>query len=92
MCMAKGGKDRTTLFPKSIQEALRQQVERVRKVHERDLEKGFGEVYLPESLTRKYPNASREFRWQYVFPSKNLSTDPRSRIKRRHHVLESGLQ
>jgi len=56
------------------------------------LAKGFGEVYLPESLSRKYPNASREFRWQYVFPSKNLSTDPRSKVKRRHHVLESGLQ
>ncbi len=64
----------------------------MRKVHERDLGKGFGEVYLPESLTRKYPNASREFCWQYVFPSKNLSIDPRSKVKRRHHVLESGLQ
>ena len=92
VCMAKGGKDRTTLFPKSIQEELCQQVERVRKVHDQDLAQGFGEVYLPESLSRKYPNASREFRWQYVFPSKYLSIDPRSRIKRRHHVLESGLQ
>lgn len=92
VCMAKGGKDRITLFPKSIQEELLQQVERVRKVHERDLAQGFGEVYLSESLSRKYPNASREFRWQYLFPSKNLSIDPRSKVKRRHHVLESGLQ
>ncbi len=92
VCMAKGGKDRTTLFPKSIQEELLQQVERVRKIHEEDLARGFGEVYLPESLSRKYPNASSEFRWQYLFPSKNLSIDPRSKVKRRHHVLESGLQ
>ena len=92
VCAAKGGKDRTTLFPKSIQEELRQHVEKVRKIHEQDLEQGFGEVYLPIALSRKYPNASREFRWQYVFPAKNLSVDPRSKVKRRHHILESGLQ
>ena len=92
VCMAKGGKDRTTLFPKSIQEELRQQVERVRGVNAQDMTRGFGKVYIPESLSRKYPNASREFRWQYLFPSKNLSIDPRSKVKRRHHVLESGLQ
>tara|TARA_B100000959_G_C14868071_1_gene577151 strand:+ start:57 stop:410 length:354 start_codon:yes stop_codon:yes gene_type:complete len=91
VCMAKGGKNRTTLFPESIQEELRQQVERVRGVHEQDLAQGFGKVYLPESLARKYPNASSEFRWQYLFPSKNLSIDPRSKVKRRHHVLELGL-
>ena len=92
VCAAKGGKDRTTLFPKSIHKELHQHVEKVRKIHEQDLEQGFGEVYLPIALSRKYPNASREFRWQYVFPAKNLSVDPRSKIKRRHHILESGLQ
>jgi integron integrase len=89
---AKGGKDRTTLFPKSIQEQLKHHIERVRKLHQEDLASGFGEVYLPASLSRKYPGASRDYRWQYVFPSKNLSTDPRTGVKRRHHVLESGLQ
>ena len=53
---------------------------------------GFGKAYIPEALSRKYPNASQEFRWQYVFPAKKLSNDPRSGIQRRHHVLESGLQ
>ncbi len=89
---AKGGKDRTTLFPKSICDELRQHVEKVRKIHDHDLGQGFGDVYLPNALSRKYPNASGEFRWQYLFPAKNLSIDPRSKIKRRHHVMESGLQ
>ena len=53
---------------------------------------GYGEVYLPGALARKYPNAAKSFGWQYVFPSKTLSTDPRSGKTRRHHVLESGLQ
>ena len=89
---AKGGKDWTTVFPKSIREEMRTHVEKVRNLHEQDLAQGLGEVYLPEALSRKYKNASREFRWQYVFPAKNFSVDPRSGVKRRHHVLESGLQ
>jgi len=89
---AKGGKDRTTLFPQSIQSELRQHIEKVSRLHEADLERGYGEVYLPAALARKYPSASREFRWQYVFPSKNLSRDPITDATRRHHVLESGLQ
>jgi len=88
----KGGKDRTTLFPKSIQPELRRHLERVKCLHEEDLAKGYGEVYLPGALARKYPSAAREFRWQYVFPAKSLSHDPRSHALRRHHVLESGLQ
>jgi len=89
---AKGGKDRTTVFPQSIQVELRMHLEKVKRLHDTDLDKGFGEVYLPMALAKKYPSASREFRWQYVFPSKNLSQDPRSEATRRHHVLESGLQ
>ncbi len=90
---AKGGKDRTILFPKSIRDELRQHVEKVRQIHEQDLAQGFGDVYLPNALSKKYPNASREFCWQYLFPAKNLSIDPRSNnVKRRHHVMESGLQ
>ena len=53
---------------------------------------GFGEVYLPHALTRKYPKAAREWAWQFVFPSNRISTDPRSGEKRRHHVEESSLQ
>ncbi len=89
---AKGGKDRVTMCPQSVREDLQLQVETVNKIHAGDLARGFGSVYLPEALSRKCPNASQEFRWQYVFPAKKLSTAPRSGTIRRHHVLESGLQ
>ncbi len=89
---AKGGKDRTTLFPNSIHHDLQVHLEKVKLMHERDLSQGYGEVYLPNALARKYTNAAKEFGWQYVFPGKNLSKDPRSGVIRRHHVLESGLQ
>ncbi|MCF8070687.1 MAG: integron integrase [Desulfobacterales bacterium] len=89
---AKGGKDRTSLFPESIHALMKSQVEAVQKLHQQDLADGYGAVYLPGALARKYPNAATSFGWQYVFPSKNLSTDPRSGNTRRHHVLESGLQ
>jgi integrase len=64
----------------------------VKQIHEQDLDIGYGGVYLPNALARKYQNAAKDFRRQYVFPSKKLSTDPRSKTVRRHHVLESGLQ
>jgi integron integrase len=89
---AKGGKDRTTLFPKAIHAELKDHLEKVKRLHEKDLKEGRGEVYMPESLARKYRGAAKEFRWQYVFPSKSLGTDPRGGVTRRHHVLESGLQ
>jgi integron integrase len=88
----KGGKDRATLFPKTIHSEMKQHLEKVRRLHDQDLEEGHGEVYLPEALTKKYRGAPKEFRWQYVFPSKTVSTDPRTGAVRRHHVLESGLQ
>jgi len=88
----KGGKDRTTLLPVNISTELRDHVERVIELHQRDKEEGFGEVYLPEALARKYPAAATEIGWQYVFPAKNRSIDPRSGKEMRHHVLESGLQ
>jgi len=65
---------------------------RVKQLHEDDLAKGYGEVWLPDALERKYPNAAREWLWQYVFPSDRLSKDPRSSAVRRHHIDESGLQ
>jgi integron integrase len=89
---AKGDKDRATLFPKTLQDEIKTHLEKVRALHDRDLVEGHGEVYLPEALSRKYPKASKEFRWQYLFPSKNISKDPRTGAWRRHHVLESGLQ
>lgn len=88
----KGGKDRTTILPKNIRAALQSQVDHVVKLHHRDLEEGFGQVYLPEALARKYPHADKEVVWQYLFPAKKRSIDPRSGREMRHHVLESGLQ
>lgn len=88
----KGGKDRTTFLPLFIGEELRNHIEQVKELHLSDLREGFGEVYLPDALARKYPNAARETGWQYVFPGKSRSRDPRSGKERRHHVLESGLQ
>jgi len=88
----KGGKDRTTILPLNLQEELRKQVEAVKALHHKELEEGFGAVYLPEALARKYLNAERETGWQWVFPAKDRSLDPRSGREMRHHVLESGLQ
>lgn len=82
----KGGKDRTTLLPQSCIDALRKQIDFVHHQHQLDLVNGFGEVYLPDSLGKKYPNAPKESAWQYVFPSGSISTDPRSGIRRRHHL------
>jgi len=65
---------------------LRNHLSRVRVIHEQDMAQGYGEVYMPYALARKYPNAAKEWNWQYVFPARNLSTDPRSGKIRRHHV------
>ena len=88
----KGGKDRVTPLPGTVREELRDHLRRVKTLHDQDLDEGFGEVFMPDALGRKYPSAAREFRWQYVFPSKKRSRDPRTGTERRHHVLESGLQ
>lgn len=88
----KGGKDRTTLLPANICEELQLQSQKVIALHKQDLEEGFGAVYMPTALDRKYPNAARETRWQYFFPAKKRSIDPRSGREMRHHVMESGLQ
>lgn len=88
----KGEKDRLTMLPTSLVEPLKAQIAFVQKQHASDLFNGFGSVELPFALARKYPNADKEFAWQYVFPSARLSTDPRSGITRRHHLDPSGLQ
>ena len=89
---AKGKKDRVVPLPNTVIDDLRTQIETVRLEHENDLSEGYGKVFLPEALARKYSNAEKELRWQYVFPSKCVSKDPRSGVYRRHHVHESSLQ
>lgn len=88
----KGENDRVTMFPDSLLEPLRLHLQQVKALHQRDLAEGFGTVYLPYALERKYPNANREFAWQYVFPAPDLSVDPATGLKQRHHVNESSLQ
>ena len=88
----KGMKDRVVPLPKNIIDELKIHLEKTRRLHEEDLINGYGEVYLPDALARKYPNAAREWRWQYVFPSGKLSADPRTAVVRRHHLHESGMQ
>ncbi|MES0328407.1 MAG: integron integrase, partial [Gammaproteobacteria bacterium] len=89
---AKGGKDRTTLFPDALHQPIREQIEVAKKLHDKDLAEGFGEVYLPTALSRKYSKANISLGWQYLFPSKVRSIDPRSGKVMRHHVYKSVLQ
>ncbi len=89
---SKGGDNRSTLFPMSLHAPMRVQIERVHKIHILDLEEGYGEVYLPNALSKKYPNAQREFAWQYAFPGRSRSKDPRSGRIRRHHLHASAVQ
>jgi integron integrase len=88
----KGNKDRVTVLPENLILPLREQLTRVRQLHQRDLDAGIGQVYLPEALARKYPNAERSWGWQYVFPSPVRSIDPRSGRERRHHVYPESVQ
>ena len=88
----KGNKDRTVPLPAGLQDMLNVHIQRVKELHHTDLEEGFGEVYIPDGLSRKYPKEAKKLAWQYVFPAKKRSIDPRSGKEQRHHVLESGLQ
>ncbi len=87
----KGDKDRRTMLPESAVASLHAQIAGVRRQHERDLARGFGTVELPDALDRKLSAAASEFRWQYVFPSTTIGTDPRSGVRRRHHLHESAV-
>ncbi len=87
----KGMKDRVTPFPDNLSALFRNHLEKVEMIHEKDLAKGYGTVYLPYALVRKYPNAEREWNWQFVFPGRGLSKDPRSEVIRRHHVDPSAI-
>ncbi len=89
----KGEKDRISMLPDNVSAPLQEHLARVRQLHAKDLADGYGAVYLPYALDVKYPNAEREWAWQYVFPAKGLSKDPRDdNIVRRHHMSESTLQ
>ena len=88
----KGNKDRITMLPDRLLNELKKQLEKAKGLHEKDLAEGFGAVYLPDALEKKYPNAAKSWGWQYVFPSGKRSIDPRSGIERRHHVYEKGMQ
>jgi integron integrase len=88
----KGAQNRVTMLPLSLKEPLQAYLSTVQQLHQRDLEDGFGSVYLPDALARKYPNASYEWAWQYIFPAAKRSRDPRTGIIRRHHVMPLVLQ
>jgi integron integrase len=88
----KGQKDRVTMLPMNVKTALQQHLKKAKTLHEKDIDEGFGEVYLPYALEKKYPQANREWAWQYAFPSSKRSMDPRSGIERRHHVDNNVLQ
>jgi len=85
----KGLSERVTPLPESIAPLLHNHLERVKAIHDRDVAEGFGTVYLPHALSRKYPHAEKEWQWQYVFPSNRLSVDPRSGVTQRHHIDQS---
>ncbi len=88
----KGGKDRVTPLPTAVVTPLQEHLLRVKRMHQHDLEHGYGSTPLPFALARKYPNADRAWIWQYVFPSQSLCQDPRTGITRRYHLHESSLQ
>jgi integron integrase len=88
----KGGKDRRTMLPEKLVSVLREQIVHVRQLHAQDVRDGYGEVYMPYALSRKYPNAARETAWQYLFPSATIGTDPQSGVMRRHHAHPRSIQ
>jgi integron integrase len=89
---AKGAKDRIVPLPQSIKEPLKVHLEQVRRLHDKDLKGGFGNVYLPDALEKKYPKAADTWGWQFVFPAHQISTDPISGVRRRHHLYATVLQ
>ena len=88
----KGAKDRVTMLPRILEQPLRQQIEKVTVLHEKDVAEGFGNVWLPYALARKYPNTQKSLGWQYVFAAHKRSEDPRSGKTMRHHIGPKVLQ
>jgi integron integrase len=89
---AKGDKDRQTILPETVQPALRKHLDQVRNLYEADRQSNLASVFLPGALSRKYPNAGKEWIWYWVFPSANVSVDPRANVVRRHHLSGNNLQ
>lgn len=88
----KGAKDRITVLPDATKRPLKKHLKTIQEIHQEYLEKGYGSVWLPDALAKKYPNADRDWAWQYVFPATTLSVDLRSGETRRHHLSESSIQ
>ncbi len=88
----KGHRDRVTILPQRVRQGLEKQIHYAASLHHLDLENGLGEVYLPGALARKYPSAARETAWQYCFPARGIARDPRSGVRRRHHILAQTVQ
>jgi integron integrase len=88
----KGNKDRVTMLPTATIEPLKLQLQKAQQIHQQDLAMGYGAVELPNALAQKYPNAEKEWKWQFVFPSWKRSLDPRSQQIRRHHIYEQSVQ
>ena len=88
----KGGNDRVTMLPESVIQPLRDHIKQVKLTHEKDLKDGFGFVYLPNALERKYPNANKEWIWQYLFPASTRYKEAETNITRRHHLHETAVQ
>jgi len=88
----KGGDDRVTMLPDSILVPLREHLQQIKVLHQKDVAAGFGSVYLPFGLDKKFPNVHKQWIWQYVFPASVLSADPQTGIVRRHHIHETALQ
>lgn len=88
----KGRKDRKTMLPRTVADRLEAHLRRTRELHGADLTYGFGAVYMPDALARKYPKAAKSWSWQYVFPAPRITLDPRSSLRRRHHLDERQIQ
>lgn len=88
----KGSKQRYTVLPNTLHNPIREHIEQTAALHQQDLTAGFGEVYMPNALNRKYRSAAKSLGWQYLFPSQNISTDPRSGVLRRHHIHSRSVQ
>ena len=88
---SKSLKDRVVPLPLKIKSQLKEQVLRVQTIHKQDLQNGYGAVYIPHNLAKKYPNASKDIKWQYLFLAKSISLDKRDGVKRRHHIHEINI-
>ena len=80
------------MLPETLINPLREHLKNVKILHNQDLESGYGSVFLPYALEKKYPTAAQDWGWQYAFPTKGMSVDPRSGVTRRHHVQEQTVQ